>query len=62
MDIQRILSEERDLVRSQIEDEVRERFKAIINGKGIMVPRVAVMLAIDDIFPPNPPLHRTHGR
>ena len=50
MDIYRILKEERDLARSQLEDEVRERFKHIINGDGFLIPRIAVKIAIDDIF------------
>ena len=61
MDINRILEEERDLVRSQIEDEVRLRFKHILNGDGPLIPRIAVKIALDDIFPPNPTLDLTPG-
>ena len=50
MDINRILAEERDLARLQLEDEIRERFKYIIGGNGCVVPRIAVKIALDDIF------------
>ena len=40
------------------EKYVRNRFKNIVNGKGSVIPRIAVKMALDDIFaeesPPEP--------
>jgi len=33
-----------------VEYEVRKRFYHIINGEGIVIPRIAVKCALDDIF------------
>ena len=40
------------LVEEQVETKVRLRFNHIINGKGPIIPRIAVKIAIDDIFKP----------
>jgi hypothetical protein len=32
---------------------VRNRFKHIINGKGSIIPRIAIKIALDDIFKNN---------
>ena len=50
-----MLKEERDLAKAQIEDDVRQRFYHIINGRGTLIPRIAVKIAIDDIFGPEEP-------
>ena len=34
------------------EKYVRNRFKNIVNGKGAVIPRIAVKKALDDIFTP----------
>jgi len=35
------------------EQEIRERFKYIIDGKGLLIPRIIVEFAIDDLFKGN---------
>ena len=44
------LQELKDL-RKKLESEVRERFKHIIEGKGRVIPRIAIQTALDDLFP-----------
>ena len=34
----------------EFEKKVRDRFKHIIDGDGLVIPRIAVKIAIDDIF------------
>lgn len=50
MDINKILAEVFVLAKAEIETEVRKRFKYIIGGKSLIIPRIAVKIAIDDIF------------
>ena len=35
----------------EIEAKIKDRFKNIIDGPGITIPRIAIKVAIDDIFP-----------
>jgi len=37
---------------NDFEKTVRERFKNIIEGAGPVIPRIAVKIALDDIFKP----------
>ena len=39
-----------DLHLKGFESFVRDRFKHIVDGKGIVIPRIAVNIALDDIF------------
>ena len=39
-----------DYIIDQIEGRFRERFRYIINGEGPLVPRIAVKIALDDLF------------
>lgn len=34
---------------------VRNRFKNIVGGPGFVIPRIAVKIALDDVFKSDPP-------
>lgn len=48
--LNQMLAEERESERARVEEAVRERFKHIIGGKGFLIPRIAVKLALDSVF------------
>ena len=45
-----ILREERESERAILADEAKDRFNNIIYGEGLVVPRIAVKVALEDIF------------
>ena len=37
-------------IKTDIERKVRSRFKTIVGGKGFLIPRIAIKIALDDLF------------
>ena len=48
----------------EVEAKIRSRFKNIVSGEGVTIPRRAVQAAIDDIFGPphNQPVERDRAK
>ena len=53
-------------IKADIESKVRNRFKTIMGGKGSVIPRIAIKIALDDLFgeessrPDEAELYRKH--